>query len=74
MIIPTNNAHLDSIIMKIKQIQIKEQPEFIHNVKVMENKKIKEINISCDCGWDTGKEKKIICKKGWLVGQQETFT
>lgn len=24
----------------------------------MENKEIKEINLSCDCGWDTGKEKK----------------
>ena len=32
----------------------------------MENKKIKEINISCDCGWDTGKEKKNYLQK-WMI-------
>lgn len=29
----------------------------------MENKEIKEINLSCDCGWDTGKEKKNYLQK-----------
>lgn len=38
----------------------------------MENKEIKEINLSCDCGWDTGKEKKkIICKKRMISGTTE---
>ena len=29
----------------------------------MENKEIKEINLSGDCGWDTGKEKKKLFAK-----------
>lgn len=34
----------------------------------MENKEIKEINLSGDCGWDTGKEKKNYLQKRMISG------